>query len=178
MCADHASENFITFVQLTRNWLHRQAYRLCGDWHEAEDLVQLTLLKMYRQWEGLTEPDRLNVYTRQVLLRTFLSERRRQRWECEVICAELPNHSGGATRSSDDRITLAWAVDQLASRQRAVVTLRFLEDLSVQQTATALGCSVGTVASQTHRALRNLRAALATAYDGTSGVTGYAGNPP
>lgn len=151
--------DFTAHVEASRRWLHAEAYRLCGDWHEAEDLVQLTLYKVYRRWHRLAERDELGPYTRRTLVNTYVSERRRSRWRYESPYAEPPDRPVGGP-ADDDRATLMAALSTLGPRQRAVVLLRFCGDLSVAQTATVLGCSVGTVTSQTHRALASLRALL------------------
>jgi RNA polymerase sigma-70 factor (sigma-E family) len=152
---------FIAYVRRIRAWLHREAYRLCGDWHEAEDLAQVTLCQMYRRWDRLTDHDQLTAYTRQALLRVYLSERRRLRWKREVSHPQPPDNACVEPyRTVEDRVTLATALDQLAPRQRAVITLRFYGDLSIEQTAAILGCSTGTISSQTHLALKRLRTLL------------------
>jgi RNA polymerase sigma-70 factor (sigma-E family) len=152
---EHPKE-FTVFAASIRKRLHREAYRLCGDWHEAEDLVQLTLYRVYRRWEQLTRHEELSAYTRQALLRAYHSERRRLRWKCEISQDELPELRS-VDPNIDNRITMINSVRRLAPRQRAVVILRFWEDLSVEQAAAILGCSTGTVTSQTHRALNTLR---------------------
>lgn len=152
---------FATYACRIRTWLHREAYRLCGDWHEADDLVQMTLCRVFHRWEELERRDELTAYSYQTLLYVYLSERRRPRRRYEVPQAELPDH-GDAPQPIMDRIVLTAAIRQLAPRQRAVITLRFCQDLTVEQTATVLGCSPGTVTSQTFRALNALRTTLAS----------------
>jgi len=157
---DQYGQGFTVFAGSIRRRLHREAYRLCGDWHEADDLVQMTLYKVYGRWNRLTRRDELLAYTRQTLYRTYVSDRRRLRWKCEISYADLPERPADDHRSVDDRISLVAAMDHLGPRQRAVVVLRFWEDLSIEQTATMLACSKGTVTSQTHRALNTLRTVL------------------
>lgn len=154
---------FDVYAHTVRNWLHREAYRLCSDWHEAEDLVQLTLHKVHRRWEHLDGRDVLGGYTHRTLLRTYLNERRRPRWRYEICLADVPDRptSLPGDQMNETHTALMTAVRQLGSRQRAVIALRFWQDLSVEQTATALGCTPGTVTSQTHRALARLRVTLA-----------------
>jgi RNA polymerase sigma-70 factor (sigma-E family) len=152
---------FTQYVQSTHGWLHREAYRLCRDWHEAEDLVQVTLWRVYRRWERLTEQEQLTAYTRRTLLHAYLSEHRRPRWKYEISQPQLPDTGGPApTHAVEERVTLAAGLNRLGPRQRAVVVLRFYADLSVEQTAAAMGCSTGTVTSQTHRALNALHGTL------------------
>jgi RNA polymerase sigma-70 factor (sigma-E family) len=133
---------------------------LCGDWHEADDLVQETLWRVYRRWNALTRRAELASYTHNALVHVFLGERRRHRWRYEV---NQPQPDPGGSAPMPDvplRETLRGALRKLAPRQRAAVVLRYCEDLSTEQVADILGCSTGTVASQTHRALRILRADL------------------
>ncbi|MBE1490776.1 SigE family RNA polymerase sigma factor [Plantactinospora soyae] len=159
--------DFDSYARSVRPWLHREAYRLCGDWHLAEDLVQVTLHKLYRRWDRLTEHEKLTGYLRQALRNTYVSERRLQRWKYEIAQGELPEDVAAVPgdRNLDqavvDRSTLIDSVNQLAPRQRAIIAWRFWADLSVEQTALMLGCSAGTVTSQTHHAMKNLRDILA-----------------
>jgi hypothetical protein len=88
---------FGDYAKSIRHWLQWEAYRLCGDWHEAEDLVQETLHKVSRRWEHLGERDVLGGYTHRTLLHTFISERRRPRWTYETSDSELI--ISGRTRS-------------------------------------------------------------------------------
>ncbi|MGC9670961.1 SigE family RNA polymerase sigma factor [Planosporangium sp. 12N6] len=159
--AAYDRQGFIDYARLIRPWLHREAYRLCRDWHEADDLVQIALYRMYRRWDQLREQSQLAAYARRVLLNTYLSEHRRLRWRYEISQPQLPGQAeSSATQQVDDQVYLAAALKRLGPRQRAVVALRFYADLSVEQTAEVLGCSAGTVTSQTHRALTTLRTML------------------
>lgn len=141
------------------------AYLLCGDWHRAEDLVQVTFVKLYRAWHRLAAHDSLDGYTRQILTRTFLDESRRGffRREQPTLDASGPEATDtGAPRSgnAEDRMVLLDALAQVPPRQRAALVLRYWEDLSVEDTARVLRCSVGTVKSQTARGLDALRGLL------------------
>ncbi|HZM79054.1 MAG TPA: SigE family RNA polymerase sigma factor [Candidatus Limnocylindrales bacterium] len=137
--------------------LRRLAFALCGDWHLADDLVQHTFLQLYRHWRRL-EGETLDAYARRTLVNAFLSHRRRYRRE--QVVAEPPSGvaPGPADAGSAD---LAEALAALPPRQRALVVLRHLEDMSVADAAELLGIAEGTVKSQTARALEKLRAALA-----------------
>ncbi|MFI7209395.1 MULTISPECIES: SigE family RNA polymerase sigma factor [Micromonospora] len=159
MASDVNEVEFEAFVQATRSWLHREAYQICGDWHEADDLVQVALCKVYQHWDRLDRRASLGAYARRVVLRDYLTERRRSRWRCEVVTLVAVDavSSPGSHTSVDDRETLLPALRRLGPRQRSVVTLRFLRDLSVEQTARELGCAPATVTSQTVRALDALR---------------------
>jgi RNA polymerase sigma-70 factor (sigma-E family) len=163
------AQGFDVYARSIRTWLRWEAYRLCGDWHEAEDLVQITLIKIYRRWEHLDGRELLGGYTHRTLVHTYISERRRPRWSHEVVGANLPDPAvpGPGPRETDDGL---WeAIGHLAARQRAVIMLRFWADLSIEQTAAALGCTPGTITSQTHRALVHLRATLAGSGPGDPG---------
>ncbi|MFI5605709.1 SigE family RNA polymerase sigma factor [Amycolatopsis sp. NPDC051903] len=139
--------------------LRSTAFLLCGDWHRAEDLTQAALLKLYLAWPRLSRRDSLDAYARKVVLRTFLAENRRSRWKRERLTDDPPDVPA-ASSVTDDELVVQRALAVLAPRQRAVLVLRYFEDLSVEETAAALGCSTGTVKSQAARGLATLRAKL------------------
>ncbi|WHT19234.1 SigE family RNA polymerase sigma factor [Crossiella sp. CA-258035] len=149
---------FVEFVRARGPALRRTAFLLCGDWHRAEDLVQSTLIKLYKAWRRLEAHGAIEPYARQVLVRTAIDESRRF-WRREKATAELPDlptPETGAEVAVDVRRALA----ALPKRQRAVVVLRFWEDLPVQEVARLLGCSEGTVKSQSAKGLAALRKSL------------------
>jgi RNA polymerase sigma-70 factor (sigma-E family) len=164
MTSDADEMEFEAFVRTIRRWLRREAYDICGDWHEADDLVQVALCRVYRSWDQLDRRAELGAYARRVVVRSFLTERRRSRWRHEVLALVAADAvlAPGSHTAVDDRAMLLPALRRLGSRQRTVATLRFLQDLSVEQTAQALGCTPGTVTSQTVRALKTLRHYLQT----------------
>ena len=138
--------------------LRRLAYTLCGDWHTADDLVQSTFIKLYRHWHRIRGQS-VDAYARRILVNSYLSHRRDRRRE-EVV-PEVPELSAAGLDplvGSDDR--LARALRELPARQRAVVALRHLEDMSVAEVADALGMAEGTVKSQAFRGVAALRRAL------------------
>lgn len=137
--------------------LRRFAYALCGDWHTADDLVQLTFVKLYQHWRR-ARPESLDAYTRRILVNAFLSHRRDRRRE--TVVAEPPDTPVPQVEPGGDT-GLGRALRALPPRQRAVVVLRHLEDLSVAEVAELLGMAEGTVRSQTARAVDALRRALA-----------------
>jgi RNA polymerase sigma-70 factor (sigma-E family) len=158
-------DEFVAYYTARGNDLRNTAYVLCGDWHLAEDLTQTTFTKLYRSWQRIERHDRLDQYARRVLLRTFLDERRRP-WRREFsTLPDSPALDGVALddRWSDERMVLRTALLRLTRRQRAVLVLRFWADLSVEQVADILGCSTGTVKSQTSRGLAHLRSELGAA---------------
>ena len=157
--------------------LYRSAYLLAGNHADAEDLAQQTLIKVHSAWSKVSASDSMNAYVRRILTNTFLSSRRPLRRRRELLTDEIADWSGAATTAgtSDERLTLWPHVKQLPPQQRAVIVLRYFEDLSEGEIAEALGCSRGTVKSTAHRALRSLKAALGAdgetrpEYDGEEG---------
>jgi RNA polymerase sigma-70 factor (sigma-E family) len=144
------------FVAARSSRLLRVAYLLTRDWSLAEDLLQTALMKAWFAWSRLDgEPE---AYVRKIIATTFTSWRRR-RWTGEVSHAEMPERAVCDRMDAvDDRFGLWPALGRLPKRQRAVLVLRFFSDLTEAQTADALGVSVGTVKSQTSKALAKLRA--------------------
>jgi RNA polymerase sigma-70 factor (sigma-E family) len=159
-------ENFRAFAVEQAARLRRSAYLFCGDWHLAEDLMQTTLIKMYRSWTRVEQGESLGNYSRTVLLRTWLDEKRRPWRRSEQSAAEVPEHTDEARGPADSPDRL-WARDvvhqgllRLPPRQRAVLVLRYFDDLSVAETAEVMRCSEGTVKSQTARGLDALRSSV------------------
>ncbi len=152
---------FTEFVHASWASLHRTAYLLLGDRAEAEDLVQTSLAKTYASWSKVRDVEAAPAYARTVLVNTAASWFRKKSWRNERPTAALPDpvHETDPT----DRPVLINALAQLPPRQRAVIVLRYYDDLSVGQAAEALGCSEGTVKSQTFDALTNLRGLLGDA---------------
>jgi RNA polymerase sigma-70 factor (sigma-E family) len=135
------------------------AYLLCGDWHRAEDLVQSTFTKLYRVWNRIARHEVLDSYVRQVLIRTFLDQRRRGWWRRERV-DETKLDRPLPAYAPEDRLVLMDALATVPPRQRAVLILRYWADLSVDETAALLDCSAGTVKSQSARGLERLRGVL------------------
>ena len=167
-------QRYREFVVARLDRLRRTAYLLCRDWHTADDLVSITLSKLYRHWSRAAAAESLDAYVRGILTHAWLDERRRP-WRREDATAEVPDrpHLDGDGLDGDggglsDRAALSKLLTALPPRQRAVVVLRFYCDLSVTETAEILGVSEGTVKSQSARGLELLRAA---ANDYTYGVT-------
>ncbi len=152
-------EDFAAFVAQWSPALLRVAFLLTGDRWLAEDLLQTALLKTARRWSQLKDHQAAYPYVRRVLVTTQASWRRRRR-VTEVLIDDVP-----VDRQADEDATPAAgravaALEMLPPRMRAVVVLRFYEDLSEADTATTLGCSVGSVKSQASRGLARLRAAV------------------
>ncbi|HEX8004353.1 MAG TPA: SigE family RNA polymerase sigma factor [Mycobacteriales bacterium] len=146
---------FAEFVAARQRALLRAGWLLTGDWASAEDLVQTALVRTWPHWHRLPDADRAEAYVRRVMFTTYASWWRR-RWRGETPTADLPDRAAGAA-DTDLRAALVAAVLRLPRRQRAVVVLRFLDDLTEARAAEVLGCSVGTVKSQTAKALATLR---------------------
>jgi RNA polymerase sigma-70 factor (sigma-E family) len=145
---------FADFARVRGPALHRTAYLLTGDWGHAEDLLQTALAKSYLRWDRIADHE---AYVRRVLVTTYASWWRR-RWRGEVPHGELPE-TAGADRwgDVDSRAALHAALGRLPRRMRAVVVLRYHEDMTEAAVAAALGISVGTVKSQCAKALAKLR---------------------
>lgn len=152
--ADEAG--FRQFVAGRQHGLLRTAWLLTGDWSSAEDLVQTTLLKVWTRWPRVGDGSNVDGYARTVMLSIYLGWRRR-RWTGEHPTALLPERPAPAATSHEEHQVLVDAVRSLPPRQRAVIVLRYLDDLTERDTAAALGCSVGTIKSQTAKALATLR---------------------
>jgi len=154
-------EQFSALVTAAWPGLYRTAFLLLGNRAEAEDLVQTALTKTYANWSKVREIDAAPAYARTVLHNTAMSWFRRSSWRREHPTADLPERGHHPDHSI--RPTLIDALRTLPPRQRAVVVLRFYEDLDVRRTAAALGCSEGTVKSQTSAAIAKLRLVLGDA---------------
>jgi RNA polymerase sigma-70 factor (sigma-E family) len=149
---------FRAFALSRRPTLRRTAYLLCSDWHQADDLVQTALVKLYVAWPRIRASEPPDAYAHRILVRCYLDERRRP-WRRESP-VDVVDANAAVERAEDEMLDLRSALARLPRRQRATLLLRFWLDLPVAQTAEALGCSEGTVKSQTARALTTLRELL------------------
>jgi RNA polymerase sigma-70 factor (sigma-E family) len=149
-------EEFVAYVQARRRHLLATAYLMCGDWHQAEDLVQASLTKLYIAWPRVQRKGTEDAYARAVLVRTGIDARRRA-WNRERVVEALPEPPAVVADAAEQRDELVSALATLPPRQRATVVLRYWLDLSVEETAGELGVSTGTVKSQTAKALASLR---------------------
>jgi RNA polymerase sigma-70 factor (sigma-E family) len=151
-----AAEQFAAFVSGRGPALQRTAYLLTGDWELAEDLLQTALAKSYVAWGRIRHKDPEG-YVRRVLVNTHASWWHRK-WRGEAPTEQLPEAAQPEPWAAvDDRVAVAAALRRLPPRQRAVIVLRFHEDLTEQAVAHTLGISIGTVKSQTAKALAKLR---------------------
>ena len=138
--------------------LRRSAYLLCGDWHFAEDLVQNAFDRIYLHWNRVRAADNPDAYARQVVYRCFLDSRKKH--QDTVPLEHLPEKASPA-EPAETRLAVMQALKQLPPRTRAVVVLRYWEDMSVEQTAGILNISQGSVKSMASRGLGLLRELLA-----------------
>jgi RNA polymerase sigma-70 factor (sigma-E family) len=163
---DEVDERFAGYVRDRGEHQLRIAFLLTGDWHAAEDLVQASLLKLYRAWPRIdtgTDPD---AYLRRIMVNTHRSWWR-ARWRREAPAETLPE------RAADDDFAdqhalgalVRQALARLPRQQRAVLVLRYCEDLPEAEVARILGCSAGTVKTHAHRGLRALRELVGGEFD-------------
>lgn len=153
-------QSFTAFVSAEQAGLLRLAVLLAGDRGQAEDLVQIALMKCYRHWGRITRSGPPSAYVRRVLVTTHTSWRRRLS-STEQVMEHLPDRADpyGELEAEDE--DLRRALRDLPPRMRAAVVLRFYEDLSELRTAELMGCSASAVNTQTARGLHRLRTALA-----------------
>jgi RNA polymerase sigma-70 factor (sigma-E family) len=146
-------QDFSAYVAARWPALVRAATYLGCSPAEAEDIVQASLIRCYRSWARVRRADRVDAYVHRVLVTTHAKSRRR-RWHGEVATGWLPDRSrDAATATSDARADLRRILSGLSLDHRTVLVLRFITDLTEQQTADALGVPLGTVKSRVSRAL-------------------------
>jgi RNA polymerase sigma-70 factor (sigma-E family) len=155
------SRAFADYFAARRDAVRRAAYLLCGDWHWADDLTQVAFVRLAAGWDRIRDPQALDAFVRTCLVRAYLADtkrlwRRRERTHLEPYEQSARDHS----EQVDGRLTFVDALKRVPPRQRAVLVCRYYHDLDVHQTADVLGCSTGTVKSQTARGLATLRRLL------------------
>ncbi|GCD98614.1 SigE family RNA polymerase sigma factor [Embleya hyalina] len=150
---------FAEFAEANQSVLRRTAYLLCGDWHLAEDLAQTALEKVYVAWPKLERQEYPEAYAKRVLVNAFLDgRRRRSSGEMTGMDADaLARTPAPAHGDPELRLTLVDALHTLEPRDRALLVLRYWEDLSVEETARRLGMGVSAVKTGAMRALARLR---------------------
>jgi RNA polymerase sigma-70 factor (sigma-E family) len=165
---DRRRAAFEEFVAGSTGSLLRTAYLVTGDAGHAEDLVQECLVKIARAWPRVVTMDSPQAYARRILINAALDDsKRRSRHRAELARPSLPERSlsrswaadisWGAFAAADDRLELIRALGELPPRQRAVLVLRYFDDLTETEVASTLGCSIGTVKSTHSRALEKMR---------------------
>lgn len=166
--ADEA--DFRDFAVAVMPRLRRVAVGISRDPSRADDLVQLTMEKLYVAWPRVRRAESPFAYARTTLVRTLLAEQRRSRWGREVVSDDLERPAPDHATATDARVVVHDALATLTARQRACVVQRHLEGLSVAETARALRCSEGTVKSTTSEAMTRLRRQLSERPVEESGV--------
>ena len=151
-------EDFSVFVAASARRLLRSAYLITGDLTEAEDLLQTALERAYRRWPTIRRAEVPEAYVRRIVVTTAINRSRKRRVSSTPLDEELlPGTLDAAVEGLAGRAELMACVRQLPAGQRAVLVLRYFDDLTETETARTLGCSVGTVKSQHARALARLR---------------------
>jgi RNA polymerase sigma-70 factor (sigma-E family) len=158
-----ADEEFADYIAARLPSLRRLAFLLCQDRHQADDLAQSAAVRAYVHWAKASRADNTDAYVNAILVREFLHERR-SAWVRRVSLTEPPDTATGQP-DHDRSLDLQAAVATLPPRQRAVLVLRYYCDLNIYQAADALGCTPGTVKSQTAKALDALRRTMGDAAD-------------
>ncbi|MFL6171849.1 MAG: SigE family RNA polymerase sigma factor [Marmoricola sp.] len=156
-----AAADFESWMSARQHKLLRTAYLLTGEVHAAEDLTQTTLAKIYLAWDRVSKAESVDAYARKIMVNEHTSMWRRLWRHREVVTDTSAHDVPIAAREYDGVGAAVWdAVTALPERQRAVVVLRYYEQLSEKETAEALGVSLGTVKSQASRALDTLRSRM------------------
>jgi RNA polymerase sigma-70 factor (sigma-E family) len=150
---------YTEFVLARRTHLRRVAYAICGDWTQAEDLLQTALVKLYAAWPRIRRDGREEAYVRQIIVRANIDEHRRP-WRREQPGLDGLDPAAREPVSTEDRTELVTALQALPEMQRKVVVLRHWLGLSVAETAAELAISEGTVKSHSSRGLAHLRAGV------------------
>jgi RNA polymerase sigma-70 factor (sigma-E family) len=160
--SEAAEEEFSAYFSARFHQARRLAYLLCGDWHRADDLAQTAFVRVASSWHRIRDPNAVDAYLRTCLIRSFLSDQRRVWRRREAPTAQLPEREAGEDSAEEvaTRLAVMRALAVVPARQRAVLVCRFYDGLGVAATARVLGCSEGTVKSQSARGLAALRAAL------------------
>jgi RNA polymerase sigma-70 factor (sigma-E family) len=151
-------DEFTEFAIARAGRLREIAFLMCGDWHQAQDLTQQTLTKVYVSWRRIRSRDNVDAYARRVLLRELLNERRLRR-SSERPVADVPE-APAVSSDPDLRLTLLQALATIPAKRRAVIILRYWDDHSVERVAEIMQLSTSAVKSLTVRGLADVRAAL------------------
>ncbi|WP_326558931.1 SigE family RNA polymerase sigma factor [Micromonospora sp. NBC_01796] len=151
------SDDFVEFARAAAGRLRDTAFLMCRDWHLAQDLTQMTLAKVYASWRRVRAADNPHAYARTILVRLVIDQRRRHSSR-ETALVVPPEQ--GVTYPAELRLTLLDALATLPARDRAIVVLRYWEDLSVETVADMLDVSTAVVKTQSMRSLTRLRELL------------------
>jgi len=169
-------EEFTHFVTARMGVMRRVAYLLCQDWQRADDLVQVAITRLYVRWDRVRGMEHTEAYARTILVREYLSEQR-SGWARRVSLDVPVPDAAGRVPDTETTLDMRAALAALPPRQRATLVLRFYCDLNVNQTAELLGCSAGTVKSQTAKGIDALRGRLGPAHDLQANRDGQAFEP-
>lgn len=155
-------EEFSRYVAARLGALRRAAYLLCHDWQRADDLVQTTITRLYAHWGRAASLEHTDAYARTILVRTYLGEQRSAWFRRVSVTGAVPDRPDRAP-DHESVLDVRTALAALPPRQRATLVLRFYCDFSVAEVAGVLGCSEGTVKSQTAKGIAALRGELTPA---------------
>ena len=151
-------EPYVSYVTVRLPVLQRAAFLLCGgDLHRANDVVQATITRLYQHWKRVSRSDNVDAYVHRMLVHAVVDERRHSWSRVQLGGRAVEATAEDPQAGVDERDSLVAALRRLPPRQRAVLVMRFLLDRPIEEVAEALDCSVGTVKSQTSKALATLR---------------------
>ena len=160
---DDARRQYTEFFSARYDLVRRTAYLMCADWHRADDLTQIAFVRLAAAWPRIRDRQSLDAFVRTCLVRVYLSETRRAWYRRESVFAEPPDQPGADADPGETvtrRVVFARALRELPARQRVTLICRYYQGLDVAETAAVMGCTEGTVKSQTARGLVALRRAL------------------
>jgi RNA polymerase sigma-70 factor (sigma-E family) len=172
---------FREWVSLRAPGLRRKAYLLCGDWHAADDLVQDALITLYTTWPRVARGNNIDAYASRVLVHKFIDDKRRP-WRRQHVTETVPECTDPRAREAFERVErrdgpLAAALATLPVQQRAVLVLRYIDDLAVDDIARVLDLPAGTVKSRLSRGIDALRTQLETNGYTDASTTPHAPSP-
>lgn len=150
--------DYVEFATVQGPRLRRTAYLLCGDWHEAADLTQTTLAKMFVVWRRVATDEKVYAYAHRTLVNAYLATKRR-RSSGERPSADMPEAASTGT-DAELRMVMLAALATLAPKVRAIIVFRYWADLPITEVARLMGCRNGTVKSESARGLAKLRSLL------------------
>ncbi|WP_433055456.1 SigE family RNA polymerase sigma factor [Dactylosporangium sp. CS-033363] len=164
---DEYEREYVEYLRARMPHLRRLAHALTGDFDRADDVVQTAATNLYLKWRQVRAADNIDAYVRKMVVHTFLAERRLA-WARTWLTDRIPDRAAEPP-PTDDALLVRAALRRLPARQQAVLVLRFLCDLPVEDVAAALGCAPGTVKSHTSVGLAALRKILGPSATATLG---------
>ncbi|GID95562.1 SigE family RNA polymerase sigma factor [Amorphoplanes digitatis] len=169
---DGTDAEYLAYVNGRVTALRRFAFLLCGDGHQTDDLLQETFTKLYARWPRICRVENVDAYVHTMIVRSFLDEKRRGWWRVGLFDS-APDRPTPEPAGFEEQTVVRAALSQVPPRQQAVLVLRFLCDKPVDEVAQILGCSPGTVKSQTSHGLNKLRRILGDRIPATNGEGGW-----